>query len=281
MKKIFTTVTAITAFILSCIVLISWNGIGNEHETLMSGGAPQKVAGDPFGGNFTCAKSGCHDDGTVTPQTGWITTDIPLDGYIPGTTYNVTATVTLAGHSLFGFEVSAQNAGDTVVGTLIASAETQLKGSGKYVTHTATSNTGTDTRSWTFQWTAPTTGLGPVTLYGAFLAADGSDDPTGDLVYTSTTEVSEYFVGIESVSAEANINIYPSVSNGQFTLQVGNEQLANDNCNLEIYNVAGAKVYQSKINSLKSNIVLPVPAGMYLAWIKTGNTDTLRKIIIK
>jgi len=281
MKKIFTTITAFAAIISFCVVLVSWNGIGNEHENLMNDGAPQKVAGDPYGGNKTCATT-CHSDGTVTPQTDWITSDIPVNGYVAGTTYNITATVTLANYAMFGFEVSPQNAGDTVVGTLIASAETQLKGTGRYVTQLGTSNTGAGSRSWTFQWTAPATGLGPVTFYGAFLAADESGDDTGDLVYTSTMQVSENLgIGIAPVSSEADINIYPSVSDGQFTLQVGNAQLANNDCNLEIYNMAGAKVYQSKISVLKSNIILPVEAGMYLAWIKTGNTDTLRKIIIK
>ena len=283
MKKIFTTISILMAVVSASVVLTSWN---DDDQTLNSSGAPVDVngkgySGDPFGGNLDCTT--CHNDGSASNRTGMITSNIPGTGYVAGNTYTITATVVEAGITKFGFQCTPQNASGTLLGTLtpIGTTETQLKGSGRYITHKGTSTTGSGSRSWSFQWTAPATGLGPVTFYGAFNAADGDFTDLGDQIFLSTTVVSEFLngIGIPQLPSESSISIYPTVSNEQFTVAVGSG--SGNQYNLEIYNVAGEKVYQSQISSLTSHLSLDVPNGLYFVWLKTENSNTFRKIVVQ
>lgn len=149
-------------------------------------GAPSSVANDPASGASNCTN--CHV-GTATLVTGWITSNIPASGYVPGTTYTITGTVTSAGKTIFGFEISPQNPNGLLVGSLTITNTTATKiVSTKYVTHTQAGSAGTNTRSWSFNWTAPTTGAGPVTFYGSFLGGNNNGSNSGDLTYiTSST----------------------------------------------------------------------------------------------
>ncbi len=124
-------------------------------------GSPVAKTGSPGDGS-DC--SSCHG-GTATVTAGLITSNIPVAGYTPGQTYQITATNTLTGSGKYGFEVSPQNAGGTQLGTLAAGTASKLVGGTKYVTQSTASSS---THIWTFNWTAPVAGTGAVTFYGAF-----------------------------------------------------------------------------------------------------------------
>ncbi|MEN9331469.1 MAG: hypothetical protein RLZZ94_559 [Bacteroidota bacterium] len=149
-------------------------------------GAPAAVANDPSSGSVNCTD--CHS-GTATSVSGWITSNIPSTGYVPGTTYTITGTVTSAGKTIFGFEISPQNPNGVLVGSITITNTTATKiVSSKYVTHTQAGSAGTNTRSWSFNWTAPATGVGPVTFYGSFLGGNNNGSTSGDITYiTSST----------------------------------------------------------------------------------------------
>lgn len=280
MKNTFTFILTITAFFILSATLISWNGTGGD--TKSSGGSPLGYSKDPAGGNLDCNE--CHADGGSSSfsqvRDGMITSDIPGTGYIPGNTYNITATVVQAGHTKFGFQNSPQSPSGTFLGTLITGTETQLVGSGKYVTHKNSSNTGTGSRTWTYQWTAPATGLGPVTFYGAFNVCDNDGSDVGDSVYTSTLSVYENGFGVSQLfKNESQFSIYPVISNGQFSIE--NKELQDKNYELTIYNITGEKVYQQKVYNKNETITLLQSSGLYYIWIKTENTNELKKIIIQ
>ncbi|OFY17098.1 MAG: hypothetical protein A2X11_01880 [Bacteroidetes bacterium GWE2_42_24] len=151
----------------------------SAYESYYPTGAPAGYTGSPGDGN-NCTS--CHG-GTATTSPGWITSDIPGSGYIPGVTYQITATNSLAGNGKkYGFEVSPQNTSGTLLGTLTAGTGTQLVGNGKYVTHSLATLV---TNSWTFSWTAPVAGTGNVTFYGAFARGNPG------LVTLSTLTVNE------------------------------------------------------------------------------------------
>jgi len=147
-------------------------------SVLYPSGAPAAKTGSP-GDGANCTE--CHG-GTATTTAGLITSNIPSGGYVPGTTYQITASNPLTGAGKFGFEVSPQNAAGTLLGSLIAGSGSQLVGSGKYVTHVSANTT---TSAWTFSWVAPSAGAGDVTFYGAF--ARGKPGP----VTKSTLTVKE------------------------------------------------------------------------------------------
>lgn len=157
-------------------------------------GAPTGYTGSPleFSGRTCGTGGGCHGGG-VTDMAGWITSDIPDCGYTPGQTYSISVFVTSPGRIKFGFSLSPQHDNGNTAGTLIAGTGMQLNGSNRYITHTSagTAQNGTNSRTWTFQWTAPAAGSGNVTFYSAMNATNSSNTNSGDLIFKSSLSVSE------------------------------------------------------------------------------------------
>jgi hypothetical protein len=183
MKTKFITFSAILS--MAFVLLFSTNTIG--YLT----GAPSGKANDPASGSANC--TGCHA-GTATSNAAIanITTNIPATGYVPGTTYTITANVVYAGKTRFGFEVSPQNTSGIQKGTITITDPTNTKiTSTKYVTHTSAGNTGSGSRSWSFNWTAPSAGTGAVGFYGSFIVGNNNGSESGDLTYTTSTMVME------------------------------------------------------------------------------------------
>jgi hypothetical protein len=156
---------------------------------LYPGGAPSPYyyTGSP-GDGHSCAS--CH--GSASSVTGWITSNIPAGGYVPGTAYQITASNSISGSGKYGFEVSPQTTSGTLLGTLTAGTNSKVVGSGKWVTQSTASNSVT---SWTFTWTAPVAGTGSVTFYGSFARS------TGSATKLSTLTVSEQAGGTLPVAA--------------------------------------------------------------------------------
>src|ERR1035437_3752182 len=166
--------------------------------------------------------TGCHADNSVNTgiESANITSTVPAGGYVGGNTYSITATVSYSvapNNTRFGFELSPQTPAGAKLGTLHATPETQIITQGaEYIEHVLTSVAGTNTRSWTFTWTAPVAGTGPVTFYGAFLAANADDDVTGDYVYTKTLTVSEIAPLSSGTVTHTNVSCY-NACNGSAT----------------------------------------------------------------
>lgn len=154
-------------------------------------GAPAARTGSPAdGGNCTS----CHAGSAISNSpNGVITSSIPSTGYVPGQTYTVTGTVTGSGLVRFGFEISPQTVSGTKVGNLVVTdnTNTQSLTSGKYITHTTTGSSGTNSRSWTCNWVAPVAGTGTFKFYGAFNAANNSNTNSGDIIYLATLDIAE------------------------------------------------------------------------------------------
>jgi hypothetical protein len=177
----------------SIILAVAIVIIVNVAQQLISSpdGAPSGVANDPLSTSANCTS--CHS-GSAYTRNGWITSNIPSSGYVPNTTYTITATAVCPTRTKFGFEISPQNSLGTKLGTLIVtnSAQTKLVGSSKYITHTTGGNTGTNgTKTWTFDWTAPAVNSGQVTFYGSFLGANNNGSSSGDSTFITTYSVSE------------------------------------------------------------------------------------------
>ena len=123
MKNIFTLFT----LIISVVILASFGG---DENTDYPGGSPGGYTGSPGDGK-TCKQ--CHG-GTVANVTGWITSNIPAEGYTPGTSYTITVTVSGSGSK--GFEVSPQNSSGGLLGgsgKALSSTRTDRKRGFRYV----------------------------------------------------------------------------------------------------------------------------------------------------
>lgn len=243
-----------------------------------STGAPTGNTGSPFdNGGTTCGQAGCHGS-TPTPQAGMITTDIPASGYVPGTDYTITATVALNGISRFGFQVSPQFQNGVQAGTMIATSGNTQLASSKFMTHTFAGGTGVNTRTWSFTWTAPAAGKGPVTFWGAFVAANnnGLSDP-GDKVFTSKTSVSESGHLAVKDFTEAGMSVFPVPFGNELYIEKGSSNI--ENGIVKIYSLDGKLINESNMSgNLHTINTSSLAKGIYIVKLETGNTTLMQKV---
>lgn len=284
MKKVIIAATAIVAgFIMFSATYQTGHGNPN--------GAPSGAAGAPNDGGMpagTCAKSGCHN-GTPIAQDGMITSDIPVTGYVPGQTYTITATITAQNKVRFGFQISPQSSTGTKLGTIVVTntTQTQTVGAGKYITHKQAGTSGTGTRTWTFNWTAPAAGTGNVTFYGSLMAANNNGGDSGDQVYNSTLTVTESTGnGTEDIGAKKFIaSIYPNPTNGNFTVAVYN---AKTPIVTKVFTADGRLVYSNVYqNTGNGTQILPIATaglltvGLYFVSIETDGIQKVEKLVVQ
>src|SRR5215204_4784794 len=166
------------------------HNVGTRPVHAFSAGPPAGYTGAPQEEPEACAE--CH----VPPDagTGRISITAPQT-YVPGQKYPVTVTHTNADPTRlrWGFELTVlDNASDEKAGDLHESDGTTqiLNNAGpssarQYIEHTAA---GTfigqqNGASWTFNWTAPDTDVGPVTFYAAGNQANNDGNTSGDYIY--------------------------------------------------------------------------------------------------
>lgn len=285
MKKFLISLISIVAFLGTGFFLTSYS---NQITTMLStGGAPAGYTGSPSDAR-TCTN--CHSGVAATAQSEWITSDIPVDGYIPNTTYTITATANGVGHTKFGFQVSPQNASGTLLGTLAStSSETQLVGSDKYITHKSSGTSGIDSKAWTFDWTAPSAGTGSVAFYGAFNVSNANGSTSGDTIYNSSLLVEENTgIGISDNNfIEYSVSIYPNPISDQLYIQYSLLKPANVEiklfdlqgklCKTLLSEIKSASNYTSSFNINQNQIA----KGVYLIETTIGHTSNTQKIIVQ
>jgi hypothetical protein len=164
-----------------------------------SSGPPDERTAAPMEG--TCFDMGCHTDAPLGSGPGDLVLIVP-PSYVPDEVYVIDVRLSQAGQMRWGFELAALDALGSSVGNLMPlDAETQVtisQGLGRqYVKHTFLGSGGgqPDSYEWSFQWTAPSEDVGPLTFYAAGNAADNNGlqiDPTGqagDFIYTAQQTV--------------------------------------------------------------------------------------------
>ena len=243
MKKIY-------FFFVSILVVTASLLFDNTNTHSRAAGAPESASGSPSDG-ATCAKSGCHA-GTATAQGNMITSNIPAAGYIPGNTYTITVSISQAGISKFGFSITPQNSAGTVLGTLVITntTETQLKNVGhQYVTHKAAGNTGTGSKTWTFDWIAPAVGTGAVPFYASVNAANGNGNASGDQIYTDVYTVEEDITtGIQPNMNDIDFAVFPNPVEGN-SVQVSFNANASSTSRIRIMSLNGTIVNEINHNA--------------------------------
>ncbi|MBI3502975.1 MAG: T9SS type A sorting domain-containing protein [Bacteroidetes bacterium] len=138
---------------------------------------------------------------------------------------------------------------------------------------TATANGGSPpyTYSWSNgQSTQTATGLSPGT-YTIIIADSHGCNNTTTITITSAS-------GIDELSFENIISIYPNPTNGIFSIQ-SSEKISS----IEIYSVLGEKIYSST-HQLNNSITLDLsakPNGIYFLQLRTEQGTATKKIIIQ
>ncbi len=234
-----------------------------------SSGSPGGKSGSPGDGGNTCTQ--CHG-GTATTMTGWITTNVPASGYVPGQTYSITATATHSGAGLIGFELTVETDNGTKIGTLQITepTRTKLTNLNKAVTHTSGGTTPSgNSNSWTMNWIAPATAQGTIGIYAAFNAANGNGNTSGDVIYKSSTFISPFIpppalVSIQPDEAEQGESFQATItgSNTQFT---GNPSvsLSFSGNPLEVISATGVTILSATVLQVQFSIPGDASSGLW------------------
>ena len=238
------------------VTIMSWS----------SGYTGASVTGSPGDGS-TC--SNCHGGGSFA-TTGTVTTNIPAAGYALNTTYTVTVSFTGGAGSKRGFQLTAEKAGGTKVGTFTAGSGSQVFNSQKTVTHS--SNTVT---SWSFSWTSPSTNQGTVTFYAALNAVNGDGGTSGDKVITLSTAVN--VLGTDSFFAK-QFNLYPNPASEMVTIEMP-ENITT--ATVTIFDFVGKQVAKTNLTSTENSLdVSNLPTGTYLVSIATEQGIAKKQLVV-
>jgi hypothetical protein len=233
-------------------------------------GAPAGHSGSPGDGNNCTA---CHG-GSAQQKSGFISTDIPMTGYVAGETYSITVTNTGTGNK--GFQLTAQKQNGDALGSFIPGTDSKMAGT-KHITHTAAK--AADPATWTFQWTAPDPAVGDVSFYGAFVVGKPN-------VFVESLTVSQAQGSGLPEDLIADFSVYPNPAEKHLTLsfsaQPGKIYTAH------LYNMEGKRVHQffnnmeimgdfSKRYRLPSNLL----GGLYILELSNGETAKHKQVFIQ
>lgn len=238
-------------------------------------GSPGGKTGSPGDEGATCHQ--CHSSFDVIAQADWITTNIPVGGYVPGETYEITATGTFEGAVTFGFELTAEDNIGKKKGTftLIDEASTQLTNNSTAVTHTISGITPTnDSKTWTMNWTAPTDGFGDITFYAAFNAGNGGEGTNGDQIFTTSHTVIESTVGIGDDLLASKIRAYPNPATNFVNIDVPKD------AEIRVVDLLGHQVFTKQNTNRSERIDLSqLEQGVYFLQVMHENDAATMRIV--
>jgi hypothetical protein len=263
----------ITLYIGSLVMaIILMSSISNASH---SPGAKSSSPGD--GADCTSCHAGSAQSGT-----SWISSTIPMTGYVPGTTYTITLTGTHTGVVKFGFELTAEDASNTKKGvfSITNANETQLTNMMHAVTHTGNGLTpSNNSKSWSFDWTAPVAGTGGITFYASLNAADGNNAASGDVIYnTNYTYTEDISAGIDNESQANLFNIYPNPANDVLSI----EALSSGLYEVKVLDLAGKLILSEQLEGgleNKSINIENLAKGVYIIQIQDKDTQYAKRFI--
>jgi hypothetical protein len=167
----------------------------------LGGGGRLYYTGSPIERGWDC--TACHVDAPGIVRVSFVTDPPELISerrYVPGVSYNIDAVLENETRGLdakynSNGMLAEISSGNEAAGQLQSGPGTELLENGRVVG--STSDT-IGSRKWTFTWTAPARGTGPVTIYLGAVDGDGAgdrdtarQDHLGDDVYVARLTLSE------------------------------------------------------------------------------------------
>ncbi len=246
-------------------------------------------------GETTCNTTQCHNNFTLNSGGGSIAISSPnLNNWVysPGQVYQIDVTVSKLGVNLFGLGFEALRSTGANGGTLSItnSTETQIKSafiSGNIranVVHKLNGGASADTKTFSFNWTAPNSNIGNITFYAAGNASNDNGTAAGDYIYT-TSQVVTFATGVDDVATSNKIGrIYPNPVSDQ--MKIAFTMLEHGQVEFNLYNLQGSFVcnlvkseYAQGNHESDIRIHDNVEPGVYLVELKTADARSLKKIV--
>jgi PKD repeat protein len=164
-----------------------------------SGGMSAGYTNAPGEANCTS----CHSGSLQTSGTNYnnvsLSGNFTGNGYIPDSTYTITLTYSQSGKSKFGYQLTCLKSNNTMAGSfslISGNAKSSINntsisgGTRSYMNHTSSGNSGSGSNTWIFNWTAPSTNVGPVTFYTIVNSANNNGGNSGDEIIAKNVTIS-------------------------------------------------------------------------------------------
>jgi hypothetical protein len=196
--------TLLSLSLVLCVSFISMsssNGIGDDRT-----GSPNAAS--------NCGNSGsCHNGGNLNASISIVAVEkgkiTPVTAYKANTTYTITIAVTSLTSLSKGFQSVVLNTSNTQSGTLSnpsAGSQVISANSRSIAVQTSASTTGI----WSYDWKAPASPVGSVTIYASGVAGNGADGFGGDQpVSTNKVLTLDNSAKVQSNSA-SSVSFYPN-----------------------------------------------------------------------
>ncbi|WP_124980710.1 choice-of-anchor V domain-containing protein [Nonlabens xiamenensis] len=251
MRKNYSFYSILTVIPIALCILVAF-----------SSGQPGSFSGSPGDGGNTCTQ--CHSPGANHGGTP-VLSNVPT-AYAANQTYTLNLAINGSSVSKFGFNITAETAGGTKVGSWTAGTGTMLRSDNAGLTHTGSGNS---SNNWNLDWTAPATDEGPVTFYYATIQANNASGNGGDqMISGNSTAVLTN--SDESISA---YRLFPSIASSNLNFVLANAEQAN----LKIYNMSGQTVIQREINREDQLDISHLASGMYLSHVSVDDQVAVQK----
>ena len=280
--------TFVKSLFLSFLLLLSYDSFNYVSSP------PTALTGAPSEGNCT----NCHNGSAVTSGTSWDAINIsglPANGYTPGSVYTLTVNGSSAATAKNGMLLTVLNSSNSFTGTFTAgTGNSVLVSTRNYIGHTSS---GTANSSFSFTWTAPSTGVGTVTFYLSWLATNSNGGTSGDMTYVKSFSLNQLAnlptavinasstsvcVGDTIILQGSGINTPTSYA---WTMTGGSPASASTQNTKVVYSTAGPKqirLVTSNANGSSSPTVLPITVNAKPVFSVSqsasnlcGNTDTV------
>lgn len=248
-------------------------------------------------GEASCNASGCHTGHSLNSGGGSVVITAPTMPnwqYTPGQVYPISVTVAQTGIALFGLGFEAVKSTGANGGTLTItnSQQTQIKTktiSGNVrtnVVHQMNGGAGSNTKTFTFNWTAPASGSGNITFYVSGNAANGNGSESGDYIYTASQVASQITTGLSDIAGfRASVNVFPNPVSENFNVhfalsEPGSVQIELISIEGKICDKIASETYAPGEHEISHTLPQGLKKGNYLLSIHNNGHVINKKIMI-
>lgn len=270
------TLVTMTGVFFAILILVSFDegSFGKRRD-----GTDAGYTGSPGDSLKNCTF--CHGGSAITVE-GWITSDVPQEGYTPGQRYTIRARNLYFGHTRFGFSASPQHPDGRLLGSMIItdSLRTKLIGNDKYITYRAAGVDGVDSNVWVFDWIAPAAGTRDVIFFAAF-NSNHDGHKWSDATYLSTLRLMEKGTTSTNELWMASAHIFPNPAKNHIQINLPGQLSP---VSVEIYNLRGDLILRENQYVNCASIDLQkteIRQGIYLLKIGNGSYTVVKKFLVE
>ena len=218
--------------------------------------------------------STCHTGNAVIENSPTISFNSPAQ-YELNTTYSITVSSSSTA-TRHGFQMSVEDQNDLKVGDFTDDRENSkafvspIIDRGEAITHTAS---GSFQNSWTFDWTSPSTDVGPVTFYVAVNEANFDNNSTGDQIHLKQSQSN--LLSVEDVVFK-DLKVYPNPAQDFVTIDLPTNI---ESTSVTVYDFLGKEILTQDLASKNTIDVSAWQTGVYLIQLANDNTSITKRFV--